>query len=295
MTTWCIRAMVSSVLFTAAVAAAQEPEAAVVEEEPAASRFSAGIGLDWTTQYFFRGIPQATSGAIMQPAVEVGASLHEGDGAVSGVSLGTGLWASLHSAGHPDNFDGPKAWYEADYWASVTVGFAGMLDTSLVYTAYTSPNGTFGTVHELALGLALDDSGCFEDATGGIFGGLSPALVVAFEIDGQADGGMDEGIYIEPSLTPSVTLLDADAVSLGLSVPLVLGLSGRSYYEGDAGDEAFGFFRAGLTVALGLAFIPPEAGAWELTVGGDALVLGDSTRVDHRVEPIFRAGLSAAF
>ena len=67
----------------------------------------------------------------------------------------------------------------------------------------------------------------------------------------------------------------------------------------EAADESphrsRGRLRLVLTVALGLAFIPPEAGAWELTIGGDALVLGDSTRVDHRVEPIFRAGLSAAF
>ena len=104
---------------------------------------------------------------------------------------------SLHT-GQSGN-DGPAAnvaaWYESDFYT----GFAFGIDNwefGLVYTAYLSPNDTFGTVKEVALSLAVDDSA--------LLGGfsLSPHVLMAIELGGQADGGASEGVYLELGVEP---------------------------------------------------------------------------------------------
>ena len=61
----------------------------------------------------------------------------------------------------------------------------------MTYTAYTSPNGLFGTVKELSFKVAVDDSGLLGAAA------VKPYVLLAQELDGQADGGANEGTYLE--------------------------------------------------------------------------------------------------
>ena len=68
-------------------------------------------------------------------------------------------------------------------WENVTI--------ELTYTAYASPNDSFKTVQELAFSLSLNDSKWL-----GAFA-LNPSLLVAGEVEGQADAGSARGVSLQ--------------------------------------------------------------------------------------------------
>jgi hypothetical protein len=157
-------------------------------------RVSLDVGVDFTTDYYFRGIIQETEDSIIQPHAEIGLKLYEGEGGLNSISATLGIWNSFH--GGPTGADGeattdPKFWYESDLYAGLAVGFADGFELGLSYIVYTSPNGLFNDVGELDISLSFDDSKLL-----GPFA-LSPSVTLAFEVDGQADGGSDEGIYLQ--------------------------------------------------------------------------------------------------
>jgi hypothetical protein len=251
---WCALALV--MMATAASAqdggAAQQPgqpavpPAAMATDAP--KRFTVTVGADVLTSYMFRGIHQESEGFVAQPPIDLGVTLGRG------INLNVGHWYSMHS--------GPTgSFYEADYYGSMTFT-AGRLKPGVLFTSYTSPNGTFGTVHELAAFVSLDDS---DRALP-----LSPKATVAFELDGQADGGANQGTYLELSIRPA-TQLPGAPLSLALAVPVRLGLSLNDYYEGPNGSDRFGFFSTGL-----IASVPVTTGkvVWDIHGGLEMCWLG---------------------
>ena len=226
---------------------------------------SVGAGIDFTSDYYFRGIIQETGGFIAQPFLE--ASIQLGDH----VSVTSGLWNSLHSGPTGGDGDGdPAIWYETDYYASLGVSFAEAWSADLTYTAYMSPNQTFGTVKELALGLSYDD------------GLLGPYATFAFELDGQADGGGEggEGVYLELGVEPAIDLGESPA---SLSFPVTLGLSMNDYYQhvpivgGHEEDSPFGFFQVGAIVSVPLE-APAQYGSWDVYGGVNFQFYGDGLK-----------------
>src|SRR5687767_2782032 len=156
------------------VAAAQAPAPAPAQTAPIAAEISkpytVTLGVDFPTAYLFRGIHQESAGMIAQPPIDLGVALGKG------ISLNVGQWYSMHS-GPTGNF------YEADYYGSLTFT-AGKVKPGVLFTSYTSPNDRFATVHELATFVAIDDSASPFP--------LAPKATVAFELDGQADGGTNQ-------------------------------------------------------------------------------------------------------
>jgi hypothetical protein len=74
-----------------------------------------------------------------------------------------------------------------------------------------------------------------------------------------------------------LSLVENDQVSVGVSVPLTLGLSLSDYYEfGTGNDDMFGYFDAGVAVNVGLGLIPEDFGSLSLTLAGHFLFLGDN-------------------
>lgn len=275
---------------TTDIAEASDPVAA---DDSGDSRVGLSAGIDWGSQYWFRGIVQETKELIMQPWAEVGISLYSGDGAVSGVGLSVGLWNSFHTG--PTRVASTatvRGWYESDFYAGVAMSLFGQLSVGLSYTAYMSPSAVFGTTHELALGTGWDDSGMYGVSW---FGGLQPSFTLAFELEGGADGGPNEGIYAGIGLEPTFPVYSGSATSFSVSVPMELGLSVLDYYEGANGDTAFGFFSAGVAMAIGLGFVPEGFGAWEVGLGLQAIALGENTKTDDDLELIVSGGFSASF
>jgi hypothetical protein len=112
-------------------------------------------------------------------------------------------------------------------------------------------------------------------------------VLLAFELDGQADGGSNEGTYLQIGLTPGYTFNDKGTYPLTLSLPVVLGLSLGDYYEriGVGGDDdTFGYLSIGLAAGVPLKFIPASFGAWTAKASATYMALGDNLKAANNGE-----------
>src|ERR1051325_746919 len=179
------------------------PLAAQTSGDPNPGAITLTGSMDASNAYLFRGIPQDDTGLIVWPAADLGGARGAAGWPVRSVTVSVGRWNSLHSG--ITGADGPsgKLWYESDFWTSVGVGFAGGVHVAATYTAYTRPNGAFPSVKELSFKASAPVRG------------TNPYALVAFELEGQADGGAVEGRYLEIGATPAWTLR-----GLAVAVPL---------------------------------------------------------------------------
>jgi len=256
------------------------PVAAQTSGDPNPGAITLTGSMDVSNAYLFRGIPQDDTGLILWPAADLGLMLKSGSGTVRSITVNVGMWNSLHTG--ITGADGPngKLWYESDFWTSVGVGLPGHVNVSATYTAYTSPNGAFPSVKEVSL-----------RASSGVRGTNAYALV-AFELEGQADGGAVEGRYLELGAAPSLGL-----GGLTVAVPVKVGLSLDGYYEGLRGDERFGFFSVGGSVTVPLSNERSRFGRWNVHGGADYVRLGDSNalRLGENTKVIISGGLGLSY
>ena len=175
-------------------------------------KVSVSTGTDFSHAYFFRGIVQERSGIVAQPYMDMTFSLFEGTEGLNSVTFTIGQWNSLHTGptGNAWPATNVGAWYESDFYTGFAFGIDNW-DVGLTYTAYLSPNDTFGTVKEVALSLAVDDSMLLGRFT------LSPYVRMAIELGGQADGGAGEGVYFELGVEPGLSL---EGTPVSLSFPV---------------------------------------------------------------------------
>jgi len=193
-------------------------------------------------------------------------------GPINSVSAYGGAWNSVHGEeSFADTTGSVDVWYEADLYGGVSMGVFDDWTLSLTHTSLTSPNDGFGTIHELAGTVEYDDSGLLGDLA------LSPYATIIGEYDGQADGGTDEGIYLEIGGGPSFTVIESRDYPVTLSVPLTAGFSLGDYYETPGGDDdAFGYFDIGLDFSMPLAFMGERFGSWETYAGVHFITLGNN-------------------
>jgi hypothetical protein len=251
------------------------------------------LGLDFTSAYFFRGILQEDQGIIAQPWIELGFGLYEGDGPLRALDLTFGLWNSLHEG--PTGSGGNRSmWYESDFDVGVEGRIGDRIHVGTTYTAFHSPNGSFPTVQELAFSARYDDH---DQMATVLTSGLQPSALLAFELDGQRDGGTEKGIYLQLGVEPTFPLGD----HLTLSAPVRVGLSLGDYYErpvfGD-NDDFLGFLDFGAEIAAMLPFLPARMGPWEAKAGVHLLVLGDNNEARNNDDPgevIFTLGMRTTF
>ena len=239
---------------------------ATAQSNTGKTSFSAGA--DFSHAYYFRGIKQERSGIIAQPYMDMTFTLFEGDVGLNSVTFTIGQWNSLHTG--PTGNAGPAAnaaaWYESDFYTGLGFGIDNW-DFGVAYTAYLSPNDSFGSVKELALSLAVDDSALL----GGL--ALSPHGLLAIEVDGQADGGAGEGVYLEVGVEPG---LSVDGTPVSVSFPVTLGMSLTDYYEETPGnDDMFGYLDLGLVASAPLP-VPESYGTWGVSGGIHLLSLKDT-------------------
>jgi hypothetical protein len=229
---------------------------------------------DFLNQYQFRGIRQNSSGIAMWPAVDLGIATYSGKGGLKSVGINLGTWNSLHTGNTGSDGPSGKLWYESDFYASLGFGFGGGTSFTTTYTSYTSPNGSYSTVKEIMFKLAVDDSGKLGKSA------VKPYVIVAQELNaeldgltnGQADGGLNKGTYLELGGAPGYS-----GKMASVAIPIKVGLSLKDYYEmpvtGE--DSKFGFFSiAGIvTIPLGGT---TNFGAWNVHGGVEYQRLGDT-------------------
>ena len=267
-------------------------------------RVSFTAGSDFSHAYYFRGIRQESEGFITQPYFDMNFDLYDnpnGQG-LTGLTFSIGQWNSLHSgpsgSGRATDDLRPRnvlAWYESDFFTGVTLAIDNW-EAGVTYTSYMSPNDSFGTVQEFALGLSMDDSGLL-----GAFS-LAPHILLAIETTGQADGGDSEGVYLELGVEPGLEIVPGGA-SVGF--PITVGLSLSNYYENgvDIADplgfsDSFGYFDIGADVSVPVPMVPVSYGSWELSGGLHLLSLGtylESLNNGDSVQAIGSFGVSIGY
>ena len=250
---------------TTGVAFAQTPAPPPPSPDPNTGALTFTGGLDVPSKYVFRGIVQeADSKLTLFPYGDLGISLFSGDGAIKSASVNFGVWNALLTGSSGSDGITDKLHYEEDFYTTFSLGFGGGFGLATTWTAYTSPNGMFNTVQELSFKVSKSHW-------------LSPYATIAFELDGQADGGENEGVYLELGSTPTWSMAGGK-VSLG--VPIKFGFSLSDYYEREGNvDSAFGYFQAGGLLTLPLSDGTGKYGSWNLHGGVDFYAFGDTTKV----------------
>jgi hypothetical protein len=251
------------------------------------SRLSGILQLDLTNAYFFRGILNERDGLIAQPWAELYVSLYSAeDGAIRDVTLGAGVWTSIHSE-ETLAANSPESVYETDLYPLLSVGFANGLTLTTTYYFYTSPNDAFDTVEELNFTLAWDDSEVFAFP-------LAPWVNVAIETK-LTSLGDHEGTGVQFGIEPTLFEL-TNGVSF--SLPLEMGLAIEDYYEeADGSEDTFGYVSFGLAVSIPLAFVPGP-GSWSLGLSGKGLYFGDTlaeVNEGDELYPVVMGSLSIEF
>lgn len=220
-------------------------------------------GIDMPSKYVFRGIVQeADSKLTLFPYGDLGIALYSGDGGLKSASVNVGVWNALLTGSSGEDGQFGKMHYEEDFYATLGLGFAHGVSLGTTYTAYTSPNGMFGTVHELAFKVSKAHW-------------LNPYGLLAFELSGQADGGEDKGTYLELGVGPSWPLAGGKAT---IGVPVKLGMSLSNYYELSGEDNKFGYLNVGGLLTLPLSDATNKFGAWNIHGGVEVYTFGDTTK-----------------
>jgi hypothetical protein len=244
-------------------------------DDPNTGALSLTFDNSFTTAYMFRGIMNERDGLIWQPSVELSINLFSADeGVVHSVDVGVATWLSVQSEDTGSSGNGPDAMYEADYYPSLSIEWAGGVTSALTYYFYTSPNNAFRTVEEIAVDLSYDDSELL-----GAFA-MNPTATFAFETHRSSFGGVGKGAVFELGLEPGaevkLPMEAADKYPISITVPIKLALSMDDYYKNGPENDVFGYALIGLHAAVPIACIPPRFGAWSITNGFDVYFLSDT-------------------
>ena len=244
---------------------------ATFAQDSNSQNISGTVSLDVSHAYFFRGIKQEREGFVGQPSGDLNFAMfrkQEPEG-LHAIDFHFGLWNSLHT-GPSGSGDGPathvKTWYESDFFTGVTFGIDNW-EAGITYTSYMSPNDSFDSIQEVSFSLAMDDEETFGRYS------MQPHVMLAVEMNGEADGGSGEGVYFELGVEPGMEILSGDA---SLSVPVTFGFSMSNYYEnGDDLASTFGYFDIGLDFGYPLTMMPPGYGDWEFSAGIHMMRFGE--------------------
>jgi hypothetical protein len=260
------RGALAGLAFTSAADLTEQTATPAAAPAPPPKKVVITTGADVPTLYVFRGIRQEYDPQFtIQPFIDFGVTVNDT------TTVNFGSWNSFHSGSNKDNGTrGLHSWYESDIYgiATFTVGKA---KPGVQWTSYTSPNDDYKTVNELAFFLGFDDS---KNALP-----VSPKVLVGFETtDGQADAGLNKGIYFELSGKPSHKLGSSPVT---LNIPLRLGMSLKDYYETvtvdpitlvpTSTDSKFGYFDIGANISV-------PVGIGEIHGGIDFYTFGDTLK-----------------
>jgi hypothetical protein len=218
--------------------------------------FSSGIDVLPGSTYIWRGFSQEDDAKLTTwPWWEAGVSLSDS------VDVAFGGWHSLHTGSSGSDGPSGQIHYEEDFYAGVS--FALPMDTGLgvTWTAYTSPNGSFETWHELAFNFSVDNM-------------YAPYVTIGQFLNEGQSGDLPKATYMELGVGPGWDLADG---ALNVAIPVFVGLSLSDFYQDENGDNAvFGFFDIGVGVTVPLSGLPEAFGEWDFHANVDFQAYGDA-------------------
>jgi hypothetical protein len=297
MTGWLRLVAAVTGLALGGVAAGPSLTLAGEDEGPNTGRVSLGLGADWASAYYFRGIAGVQNGGSnVQPYAEIGIKLLENEGPLSSLVFSPGIWNNFQYGddGRLVEPSDPRFWFESDLYLKLSATWWDVLTTGVTYTYYTSPNDSFPTYADVGLSFGLNDSKWL-----GAFA-LNPSLLFAFETKGEAlvsDDG-NKGIYMGIGLAPGYTFFEDSSHPFNVSLPLTFGFSVTDYYTVNGNNQTFGYFSGGPLFTAPLKFIPAPYGNWSLRAGVQFLVLNSNLKAvntDDSFVPIGSVGISLVY
>jgi hypothetical protein len=263
---------------------------------PNTGRVSLGLGADWASAYYFRGIAnEQNGGSNVQPYAEIGFKLLDNVGPLTSLVITPGIWNNFHYGdGKLVDPSNPKFWFESDLYAKLTATWWDVFTTGVTYTYYTSPNDSFTTYADVGLSFGLNDAKWLGDFA------LNPSLLFAFETKGEALASDDgnKGIYMGVGLAPGYTFFADTPNPINVSAPMTVGVSVRDYYTVNGKNQTFGYFSGGPLVTVPLKFIPADFGSWSLRAGVQLLFLNSNLKTVNTNDsfvPIGNIGLTLTY
>lgn len=260
---------------------------AVLNAEAEAGPFSFTGGVDFRSQYFFRGYNFVSSGVIAQPYANLGYTIFENDQVK--ITPHAGVWMDFTEQKSPQP---PQQFHEFDAIFGVAVGLGDLtLDFQYVYYGY--PGDALGETHEIGVNATYDD-GRFWERRGAPVTALNPSMALFYEAKDNNDD--DYNTYVALGLEPALHECHVGRVPVKVSFPLVLGGSYDGYYQDDDGHNAtLGYWMAGIKASIPL----PRSGyamRWTLDAEVDYVrLLADSAEAangNDADDVVFRLGLS---
>ena len=223
---------------------------------------SAQVGI--TDKYIYHGYVLENQGAIIQPEFEVLARFYAGDGVLTKASVRLYVFSSFQThESRDEQVDAMiRSWYELQVEMGIVLELAKHFTFSASYVRFESPNHAFIAVNAAEFILSVDDS----DWLGAY--ALHPHVSWFRPFPGGWDSS-DEGSYFEFGIEPERAFGKSER-PVTISFPIAVGLGQKRYYLG----EHFGFFSAGVSVSVPLAFIPSSWGEWNFGLSGTYYRLG---------------------
>jgi hypothetical protein len=266
------------------------------EKPPNTGRVSLGLGADWASAYYFRGIANVQNGGSnVQPYAEIGFKLLENAGPLTSLVITPGIWNNFQYGddGRLVEPSDPRFWFESDLYAKLTATWWEVFTTGVTYTYYTSPNDSFASYADVGLSLGLNDGKWLGDFA------LNPSLLLAFETKGEALVSDDnKGIYMGIGLAPGYTFFADSPQPINVSLPMTGGFSVKDYYTVNGNNQTWGYFSGGPLVTVPLKFIPADFGSWSLRAGVQLLFLNSNLKTVNTGDsftPIGNIGLTMTY
>ena len=256
-----MRRLLVSVAAALSIETSVAQEAVSPELEP---RFSGSAAVGIADKYIYHGYILENQGAIIQPEFEVLARFYSGEGFVTKASWRLYVFSSFQTHESRDEKADAmiRAWYEVQVETGIVVELAKHFTLSVSYVRFESPNHAFIAANAAELILSLDDSEWLGACA------LHPHVSWFRPFPGGWESS-DEGSYFELGIEPERSFGNGKR-PVTISLPIAVGLGQKRYYLG----EHFGFFSAGVTVSVPLAFMPSSWGEWNLGVSGTYYRLG---------------------
>jgi hypothetical protein len=221
------------------------------------------VAWDFSDHYITpRGLNVEDEGVVVQPLVLMLWKLHGSDkGAVSDVTLTTGIWNSFHS--HPSGAR-PSKWNEIDPILGVAVKFRSGFTVDVSTTAFYTPTESYETSTHAAFKLTYNGSfgkGLAVNPYVAYWRELNNKSTVMFNAATSKESG-----YLTLGATPTFGL---GAGGSSLEVSAFTNIVGSSFYQrfdGSDGGSGLALVSVSPKVSVPLKFLGVSHGAWKASV-----------------------------
>ncbi|MEO8256133.1 MAG: hypothetical protein ABI868_02195 [Acidobacteriota bacterium] len=223
-----------------------------------------------------RGLNVEDKGLVVQPLVLLLWKLHGSDqGAVSDVTLTTGIWNSLHSHRAGTR---PSKWNEIDPILGVAVKFRKGFTVDVSTTAFYTPTDAYATSTHAAFKLTYNDAfskGLTLSPYVSYWRELSHKSTVMFNAATSKESG-----YLTLGATPSFGL---GAGGSSMDISAFANIAGSSFYQrfdGSDGGSGLALVSVSPKLSVPLKFLGVSHGAWKGSVSASYFHLRNAGLLD---------------